>query len=44
MRKTKKNQISLKKVVIARINPDAMKNIRGGDCIPTSHQTTRYNC
>lgn len=37
MKKQSGKKISLKKFTISRITPDAMQEVRGGDCLPTEH-------
>ncbi len=36
MKKQNKNKVSLKKLTIARISPDAMRRLEGGSSIPTT--------
>jgi len=45
MKKQQNNKIDLKKLTIARINIDAMHDIKGGSSIPTStFETDPLNC
>ncbi|WP_299213383.1 class I lanthipeptide [uncultured Aquimarina sp.] len=38
MKNKQRNTITLKKLTIARINLDAMRKVKGGDCLPTEHE------
>lgn len=44
MKELKKHPMSLKKVVIAKIDSKAMGKIKGGDCIPTQHINSYIEC
>ncbi len=35
MKKQIERKMTLKKLVIAKINPNVLHNIKGGDCLPT---------
>ncbi len=43
MKKQQQNKIGLKKLTIARINPDAMSKIIGGDCVVTEDETSIFH-
>ncbi|WP_299258743.1 class I lanthipeptide [uncultured Aquimarina sp.] len=42
MKNKQKHTITLKKLTIARINLDAMRKVKGGDCLPTEHEGNSY--
>lgn len=44
MKNKQKDAITLKKLTIARINVDAMKKVKGGDCLPTEHVNSYMVC
>ncbi|MHA7055674.1 hypothetical protein ACWGOQ_0000530 [Aquimarina sp. M1] len=43
MKKQTKKTIGLKKLTIARINTNGLRQIQGGDCLPTEHYDDLYN-
>lgn len=43
MKKQVKKAISLKKLTIARIQTSELNQIRGGDCVPTTHCDEGYS-
>ncbi|MHA7055671.1 hypothetical protein ACWGOQ_0000515 [Aquimarina sp. M1] len=44
MKQKQKNNISLKKLTIARINTNGMRKINGGTSIPTSGDPDYFYC
>ncbi|MFD0862872.1 class I lanthipeptide [Sungkyunkwania multivorans] len=37
MKKNERNMLSIEKLTIAKLSSTAMRNINGGDCLPTEH-------
>ena len=44
MKKEQTKSIVLKKNIVAKIDMDTMKKIKGGDCIPTLHVWSYFDC
>ncbi|MFD2563783.1 hypothetical protein [Aquimarina rubra] len=42
MKKQTKKTISLKKLTIAIISDNVMRQVQGGDCLPTEHESDWY--
>ncbi|MBQ4801215.1 class I lanthipeptide [Aquimarina sp. MMG015] len=44
MKKQLKKKVTLKKLTIARINNAGLRQIKGGDCLPTEHADSDVRC
>ncbi len=44
MKEQQKNKIDLKKLTIAKINLDSMRNVNGGSSVPTSGNPDYFYC
>jgi len=44
MKNKQTRKITLKKLTIARIDLNTMKKVKGGDCIPTEHIDSHFEC